>query len=155
MTDFKRVTLYKIKAVSGFEDFLIGSTFDEIKIDTGVTGFIKYEEIRSKDKNEDDVPWLVFLNSGLSKKKYEFKSRNKFPRAVMAMRIETEKDPLYFAATFGQHADSYIEKDKIVYDFGIRVGMNICHDGGLRRVQTTGHEAIASKLKDRPVLELR
>lgn len=145
MTDFKRVTLYKIKTVSGFEDFLIGSNYDPVNVEDGVTGLIKYEEVLSKNKNEDDIPWLVFLNSGHSSKKYEFKSRNKFPRAVMALRIETDGAPLFFAATFGQHADSYIEKDQIVYDFGIRVGMNICHDDGLRRIQTTGHEAISKQ----------
>lgn len=145
MTDFKRVTLYKIKTVSGFEDFIIGSNYDSVDVEDGVTGLIKYEEVLSKNKNEDDIPWLVFLNSGHSSKKYEFKSRNKFPRAVMALRIETDSTPLFFAATFGQHADSYIEKDQIVYDFGIRVGMNICHDDGLRRIQTTGHEAISKQ----------
>lgn len=145
MTDFKRVTLYKIKAVGGFEEFLVGGGYDPIEIEKGVKGFIKYEEAASKEKIEEDVPWLVFLNSGNSKKKYQFKSNNKFPRAIMALCIETDDVPLYYAATFGQHADSYIEKDQIVYDFGIRVGMNICHDDGLRRVQTTGHEAISKQ----------
>ncbi|WP_146048952.1 hypothetical protein [Pseudomonas putida] len=64
MTDFKRVTLYKIKTVSGFEDFIIGSNYDSVDVEDGVTGLIKYEEVLSKNKNEDDIPWLVFLNSG-------------------------------------------------------------------------------------------
>lgn len=145
MTDFKRVTLYKIKSVVGFDDFLLGNNYDNVEVEEGVAGRIKYEEVHSKNKSEDDVPWLVFLNSGHDPKKYEFRSRNKFPRAVMALRIETEQEPLFFVAAFGQHADSYVDKDQIVYDFGIKVGMNICHDDGLRRVQTTGHEAISKQ----------
>lgn len=145
MTEFKRVTLYKIKPVAGFDDFLLGNSYDAVEVEEGVTGRIKYDEVFSKSKNEDDVPWLVFLNSGHDPKKYEFKSQNKFPRAAMALCIETDEDSLFFVATFGQHADIYIDKDQIVYDFGIKVGMNICHDDGLRRVQTTGHEAISKQ----------
>jgi len=63
----------------------------------------------------------------------------------MALRIigKDGAEDVFYAAAFGQHGDVYLDKDKIVYDFGIKVGMNICDTENIRRIQTAAHEAIS------------
>lgn len=146
MTEFKRVTLYKIKDGAEFSDFLKGdlATYDQVELEGAFDGYIKFEDAGGGEKTEDAIPWLKFLNSGFEAKRYTFSARNRFPRAIMALRIPREAlDDAHYVAAFGQHGDSFLNKDQIVYDFGIRVGMNICDDDGLRRIQTTAHESIS------------
>ena len=146
MTEFKRVTLYKIKTGVEFAEFLKGdlATYDRVELQGEFDGYIKFENAGGGEKTEDAIPWMKFLNSGFEDKKYRFSARNKFPRAIMAIRIIREDlDDAHFVAAFGQHGDSALNKDQIIYDFGIKVGMNICDDDGLRRIQTTAHESIS------------
>lgn len=146
MTEFKRVTLFKIKEGVEFADYLKDglANFDKVEVDGEFDGYIKFVNAGGAEKTEDAIPWMKFLNSGFASKKYTFSARNKFPRAIMALRIQREDlDDLHFVAAFGQHGDSLLNKDQIVYDFGIKVGMNICDDDGLRRIQTTAHESIS------------
>ncbi len=147
MSGIKRVTLYKIKAGFDFDDYLAGNlnTYDAIADnDAGYSGYIKYNNAGGAEKTEDAVPWLRFLNSGFDAKRYTFVAHNRFPRAIMALRLAMpEGDPVHYVATFGQHGDSYLDKARIVHDFGIRVGMNICDIEKLRRIQTSAHEAIS------------
>jgi uncharacterized protein (TIGR04141 family) len=130
-------------------DFLKGdlATYDHIvDADAGFEGYIKYVKAGGKAKTDDEVPWLRFLNSGFTVKKYEFIATNHFPRAIMALKFAIEgHGDRYYVATFGQHADSMLDRNRIVYDFGIKVGMNICDTERLRRVQTTGHESISTQ----------
>ena len=65
MTDFKRVTLYKIKPVANYDEFLIGNNFDEVEVEEGVTGRIKYEKIHSKNKDEDEGSEEKFFHEEL------------------------------------------------------------------------------------------
>ncbi len=146
MTEFKRVTLYKIKEGFEFADYLKGELkdYDKVELEGEFDGYIKFQNAGGAEKTEDAIPWMKFLNSGFKEKQYKFSARNKFPRAIMALRIErNDLDDLHFVAAFGQHGDSFLNKDQIVYDFGIKVGMNICDDDGLRRIQTTAHESIS------------
>jgi uncharacterized protein (TIGR04141 family) len=146
MTEFKKVTLYKIKAGVEFSEFLKGdlATYDRFESEDNFDGYIKFENAGGGEKTEDAIPWLKFLNSGFAEKKYRFSAHNRFPRAIMALRIKQDgSDDSHYVAAFGQHGDSFLDKDQIVYDFGIKVGMNICHDEGLKRVQTTAHESIS------------
>lgn len=146
MTEFKRVTLYKIKEGSEFADYLKGELddYDKVELKGEFDGYIKFQNTGGAEKTEDAIPWMKFLNSGFREKQYKFSARNKFPRAIMALRIQRKDlDDLHFVAAFGQHGDSFLNKDQIVYDFGIKVGMNICDDDGLRRIQTTAHESIS------------
>ena len=147
MSGLKRVTLYKIKSGYDFDDYLAGdlNTYDAIADDdAGYSGYIKYVNMGGAEKTEDAVPWLRFLNSGFDAKRYTFVAHNRFPRAIMALRVSiAEGDPVHYVATFGQHGDSYLDKARIVHDFGIKVGMNICDVDKLRRIQTSAHEAIS------------
>jgi len=151
MSEIKRITLFKIKPNSEFADFLKGElqTYDHVRDDeNGFEAYIKYVNAASGEKTEEQVPWLRFLNSGFTEKRYVFKTQNRFPRAIMALKVDVEgKGLAYYVATFGQHADAYLDKTRIVYDFGIKVGMNICDIDGLRRVQTTVHEAISRQME--------
>lgn len=146
MTEFKRVTLYKIKDGVNFSEFLKGeiATYDKVEVEGKFDGYIKYQDAGGGEKTEDAIPWLKFLNSGFESKKYKFTAYNRFPRAIMALRIQRDGlDDAHYVAAFGQHGDTFLNKDQIVYDFGIKVGMNICDDDGLRRIQTTAHESIS------------
>ena len=147
MTEIKRITLYKIKPGKDFEDFLRGdlASYDHIEGGGEFEGYIKYLNSGGAEKTDEKIPWINFLNSGFSEKKYAFQAYNRFPRALMALKIVLPNgaDPAYYAAAFGQHGDSFLDKEKIVYDFGIKVGMNICDVDKLKRIQTSAHEAIS------------
>lgn len=149
MSEIKRITLYKIKPNIDFVDYLKGelATYDHIINDMGgYEGYIKFVRAGGKAKTEEEVPWLRFLNSGFPAKKYEFIATNLFPRAIMALKFSVDgQGDRHYVATFGQHADSMLDRSCIVYDFGIKVGMNICDTERLRRVQTTGHESISTQ----------
>lgn len=145
MTDIKRVTLFKIKPNIDFVDYLKGglAQYDHVQGD-GFEAYIKFQVGGGAEKSEEQIPWLRFLNAGFQSKKYHYKSSNRFPRAVMAVKFTVEgAGTRHYVATFGQHADSFFDKNRIVHDFGIRVGMNICDTDRLRRVQTTAHESIS------------
>lgn len=146
MTDIKRITLYKIKPDQNFDHYLKGNlqTYDHvIDVDADLEGYIKYVDAGGLERTEEAIPWLKFLNSGFPATKYEFKAWNRFPRAIMAIKFTIDGQPCHYAAAFGQHGDSLLDKKCIVHDFGIRVGMNICDTDRLRRVQTSAHEAIS------------
>jgi uncharacterized protein (TIGR04141 family) len=147
MSDMKRVTLFRIKDGRSFEDFLKGSlaTYTHIEQNDEFEGYIKYDPAGGGQKTEEQIPWLRFLNSGFAEKKYTYEAFNKYPRALMALRVigKDAVDDVFYAAAFGQHGDSYLDKEQIVYDFGIKVGMNICDAEKLRRIQTAAHEAIS------------
>lgn len=144
MSDMKQITLFKIKEGNSFEDFLKGelTTYTHIELPVEFEGYIKYDPAGGGQKTEEQIPWLRFLNSGFTEKRYTYEAFNKYPRALMAVRVIGEDD-VFYAAAFGQHGDSYLDKEKIVYDFGIKVGMNICDTEKLRRIQTAAHEAIS------------
>lgn len=147
MSTIKRVTLYKIKSGMNFSDYLKGdlASYDLIvNNDEKFKVCIKYINAEGAKKSEEEVPWIRFLNSGFEEKRYVYNAKNYFPRAIMAVSFEVEGLGVQnFAATFGQHGDSLLDKNRIVHDFGIRVGMNICDTDRLRRVQTMVHESIS------------
>ncbi|WP_424814527.1 DUF6119 family protein [Roseococcus sp. YIM B11640] len=146
MSEIKKVTLYKIKPGNTFADYIKGDlkTFDNVKDPAGkYEAYIKYENVLGAQKNEDKVPWLRFLNGGFPAKKYLFDTRNRFPRAIMALKVNAGTTEHHFAIIFGQHADTFLNKKIIAHDFGIKVGMNICGPDGLRRIQTAMHEAVS------------
>lgn len=147
MSDLKRVNVYKIKPNNSFDSILKGSLSDcdRIECSNGTfEGYIKYNYITS-DKDETKIPWLTFLNEAPNEKNYEYRAKNKYPRAILVLKISQEDEENFYAFTFGQHGDSFLSKDKIIRDFGIKVGMNICDVEKLRRVQTTIHESISQQ----------
>ena len=147
MSGMKRITLFRIKDGKNFEEFLKGDlgTYTHIDPNDEFEGYIKYDPAGGGQKTDEQIPWLRFLNSGFAEKKYTYEAFNKYPRALMALRVigKDGADDVFYAAAFGQHGDTYLDKDQIVYDFGIKVGMNICDAEKLRRIQTAAHEAIS------------
>lgn len=148
MTDLKKVNLYKIKPNVPFDTFLKGelTKFDHIQCPNGTyEGYIKYAVGGGSKKDENQIPWLTFLNTAFTDSKYTYKAYNRFPRALLALKIKINNTDHFYVAAFGQHGDAFLEKDYIVRDFGIKVGMNICDIEKLRRVQTTIHESISQQ----------
>lgn len=148
MGDLKRVTLYRIKPGFGFDDFLKGdlATYDHFeKPEHEYEAYVKFVNAGGGEKTDAGIPWLKFLNSEFEPARYTFSAFNRFPRAIMALKVRVGDEDIYFASTFGQHGDALLEKSCIVYDFGIKVGMNICDIDKLRRIQTTAHEAISKQ----------
>lgn len=146
--EIKKITLFKIKPSLDFTDYLKGNLDNYDKVGGGekhFEGYIKYVNAGGSEKTEDEIPWLRFLNSGFEASKYEFKARNHYPRALMALRFKVDEEFRHYVAAFGQHGDSFLDKSRIVHDFGIRVGMNICDTGRLRRIQTSVHEAVSQQ----------
>ncbi len=148
MTELKKVNLYKIKVGRDFGAFLKGdlSNYDHINNEAaGYEAYIKYAVGGGAEKTESQVPWIAFLNSAFSETKYRYSAFNKFPRAILAIKIKVENTYICYVATFGQHGDSYLDKNHITRDFGIKVGMNICDIDDLRKIQTTVHESISQQ----------
>jgi uncharacterized protein (TIGR04141 family) len=97
-------------------------------------------------KEEDDIPWLSFLNEGLpAGDKFRFQSRNAYPCALVAVKITHAGDTSFYALIFGLGAEGLLKSDAIVRDFGLRVAMNICDKDRLKRVRTGIHEAISTQ----------
>lgn len=99
-----------------------------------------------KPKNENDIPWLAFLNSGMpTAEKFKFQSRNSHPSAVVAVKVERAGEIKCFALTFGLGGETFLHQEALLRDFGIRVAMNICDEEKLKRVRTSIHEAISTQ----------
>jgi uncharacterized protein (TIGR04141 family) len=146
MEEFRRITLYRIKdeangAFSRDDDV----EFDRIELPGDVaTVLVKYEDASGKARSDADIPWIRILNSAAGERRYRFEARNRFPRATVGINFTvSEGEPVTYVAAFGLGADSIIDRRKLVYDFGIKVAMNICDIDKLRRVQTTAHEAVS------------
>jgi uncharacterized protein (TIGR04141 family) len=108
-----------------------------------VTAFKKHE---SEPKTHDKIPWLVFLNDGLpAADRFTFTSENKFPSAVLALKITESNATEFYAIVFGLAGESHILPDQVVRDFGIRVAMNICDEEKLKRVQSTRRAEVSTQ----------
>jgi uncharacterized protein (TIGR04141 family) len=146
MSDLKKISLFKIKPNTPFENFLKDklSTYDHVKNEeNGFEGYIRYTKGEAARKDETQIPWLNFLNSAFEETKYTYESYNRYPRAILALKIKVGEQDFFYVATFGQHGDSFLNKDYVVRDFGIKIAMNICDLEKLRRLQTTKHESIS------------
>ncbi|CCN70164.1 DUF6119 family protein [Vibrio nigripulchritudo] len=113
-----------------------------------VEGIIKYADVGGVSKTEADYPWMVMLNNLSEDINLKFSNTNKSPSAVLSLKITREDDVLFYVLTFGMHTSRFINTDKLVNDFGIKVAMNICDHNNLRKVNTTTHSSI-STLTDR------
>lgn len=144
MEEFRRVTLYRIKddAAGSFAKSA-NIHFDVFELPDGATLRVRYDNAVGKERSEGDIPWLRLLNSAAGEHKYEFNAQNRYPRATVGMSFDADDGPVTYVAAFGVGADAVIDRKKIVYDFGIKVAMNICDVEKLRRIQTTAHEAIS------------
>lgn len=148
-----KITIFKIKdTATGIRDFLkvegdlkqiplaprIGgaavSAWAHVKIQTAVL------------KTHENVPWLSFLNEGLSDNEYfRFEARNSFPAGVVALQFVADNDIRFYALTFGLGGENLIDYEYVVRDFGLQVAMNICDPNNLKRIQTSMHEAVSTQ----------
>lgn len=145
MAEQRKATIYRIKDEFDFNDAVEGfpNNYRVIPDIDGLSAWVWFDVLHSQ-KTAQQIPWLNFINSGLPENPIEFQSTNRFPRALVLLERTLEDDVRRYALVFGMHADQPLDKDKIVHDFGLRVGMNICDsEGGIKRLQTAAHEAIS------------
>lgn len=110
---------------------------------------IKYCEVGGHKKTEKDYPWISMINSLDESLDYKFSNENRTPSAVLGIRIINKNaQSKFFLLTFGMHTSRFINNDKLVSDFGIKIAMNICDQNKLRKVNTTTHSSV-STLTDR------
>jgi len=152
----EKLTVYKIKeSVTRFEDFINETdgkrrplpplrpiTIANAPADIEVQASFSHKNHETQ-KTAEDVPWIMFINEGTDDP-IVFNCRNKFPCAVVAIKITTENSSKFYALTFGLGAETFLDNEKIVRDFGLRVAMNICDTEKLRRIQTNIHEAVST-----------
>lgn len=156
-----KVTVFKInETITGFEDFI--RTVDgkqrplpglqplnlpeDLEFDGEIKVAAAFKPHIGKNKTQHDIPWLAFINEGRPvDDQFTFNSRNRFPCAVVAIRITVGGHNSFFAVTFGLGAEGFLKPSAVVRDFGIRVAMNICDREKLRRVQTSIHESVSTQ----------
>ncbi|MDV2774949.1 DUF6119 family protein [Pseudomonas aeruginosa] len=152
----EKLTVYKIKEhITSFDEFINETDgkrrplppLRPIRIENAPAG-VEVQASFSHKKHETqktaaDVPWIVFINEGTDEP-INFNCRNTFPCAVVAIKITTQNISKFYALTFGLGAETFLDNEKIVRDFGLRVAMNICDTEKLRRIQTNIHEAVST-----------
>jgi uncharacterized protein (TIGR04141 family) len=150
----EKVNLFKFKpTVTDFDSCLKGDEDQLTRLTIPEIGGFEEIEVRAAyrvspgaEKTENDVPWLAFLNSGRTDgERFTYRAWNKFPSALAIVKIVCDGTPEFFALAFGLGGDSFMDRDKIVRDFGILAAMNICDENGLKRIQTSVHEAISTQ----------
>jgi len=155
-----RVTIFRMKdSVSKFDDIVKTTDskgfalpdFRKLNVpdlddfDAEVTAAASFRQITTSKKDADDIPWLGFMNLYVDGDPFEFKGQNSFPAGTILLRIKRAGSDRFYALTFGLGGDALIDREQIEGDFGIRVAMNICKDGELKRVQTSIHELISTQ----------
>ncbi|MDK6076989.1 DUF6119 family protein [Massilia varians] len=148
-----KVTIYRIKSgTTDFTDFLRVENLRQVVLPSGldipgsVTAVAAVKIHLGKEKTQENIPWLVFLNDGLpSEQQFSFRSRNSFPSGVVALKFDSGTVINFYVITFGLAADGLIDSEYVVRDFGLRVGMNICDPNKLKRVQTSIHESVSTQ----------
>jgi uncharacterized protein (TIGR04141 family) len=157
----EKVTVFKIiETVASFADFIRTedgkgralppleplSLPEDLDFDGEVEAAATFKTHMGPPKSAADIPWLAFLNEGRpADGKFPFNSRNKFPCAVVALKITQGAATNFYVLTFGLGGEGFLKSDTVVKDFGLRVAMNICDKDRLRRVQTSIHEAISTQ----------
>lgn len=157
----EKATIFKIKdAATAFADFI--RTVDarnrqlpplepitlpeDLEFDGQIEIAAAFKNQPAVRKTQNDIPWLAFLNEGKDPEdRYTFVSNNRYPCAVVAIKIIQLRRSHFYALTFGLGGESFLKPEAVVRDFGIRVAMNICDKDRLKRVQTSIHEAISTQ----------
>ncbi len=157
----EKINVYKLKStITEFAQFI--KTKDGKKADLPelkeltlpqIAGFdgvaearAAYKETGGKKKTDANIPWLAFINKGQpGGAKFDFEWTNKSPSAILVIKIVVAGETSFYALTFGLAGDSFLDHEKIVHDFGIKVAMNICSESRLKRIQTSIHEAVSTQ----------
>lgn len=156
-----KITIYKMKAsVKTLADFVKAKDSKKndlpklielkseqlVGFDGTYEAWSGFKETGGNEKTEKDFPWIGFINGAISSgDPYSFKSFNKLPSGIIIVKIAIGGNETFFAITFGMAGDSFIDQEKIVPDFGIKVAMNICDEDKLNRIQTSIHEAVSTQ----------
>jgi uncharacterized protein (TIGR04141 family) len=105
--------------------------------------FFCFETISTRS----NPPWLDFVNDKLSgDDAIHFKTRSRNTNGLLLVTVEHR----IFAATFGRSASSYLDKDALEPDFGIKTAMNMCGNEEIRQTRSQSH-AITPTQIDRQV----
>lgn len=153
----EKLTVYKIKEnINEFEEFikeadgrgralppLVTIEIENPPPGVEVQAAFSFKQHQTQ-KNAEDIPWIRFINEGTENNPITFTSTNKFPCAIVALKITKEQSSKLYALTFGLGAETFIDTEKITRDFGLRVAMNICDTEKLKRIQTNIHEAVST-----------
>ena len=152
MEDISQVAIYKMNAsVKNYTDCLRKNEKGEYLLNTIEFKTIKTEDINgkfyfnvsgSRTKTQNDIPWLKFINEKLEQKQY-FESNNRQPRGILIYSIIEEKEENFYVMVFGPGAESFINRDKTVSDFGLKIAMNTCDPEAIKSIQTSQHESIS------------
>lgn len=153
MEDISQVAIYKMNAsVKNYTDCLRKNEKGEYLLNTIEFKTIKTEDINgkfyfnvsgSRTKTQNDIPWLKFINEKLEQKQY-FESNNRQPRGILIYSIIEEKEEEnFYVMVFGPGAESFINRDKTVSDFGLKIAMNTCDPEAIKSIQTSQHESIS------------
>lgn len=152
MSDIEQISIYKFKnSVTSFESCVkkdnrgnpIVSLLQYAPIQAeGIDGKFWYFDGAGNEKNALNIPWLSFMNEALETP-IALEYANRYPRGLFLYKIENEGAFNFFAMTFGLGGDANIDKNKILYDFGIKVAMNICNPNEIKSIQTSQHESIS------------
>ncbi|MGD8170384.1 DUF6119 family protein [Vibrio sp. TRT 21S02] len=114
-----------------------------------VEGVVKFGFIGGDEKTHHSYPWVTMLKELSDDLVPNFKIKNRTPWAVIGVKITPAgKESRFFLITFGMHTSRFVNSDRILNDFGIKVAMNICDQNCLKKVNTTTHSSI-STLTDR------
>lgn len=115
-----------------------------------IEGVVHYKVVGGERKTQRDYSWMSMINGLSDDIDLKFSTINKTPSAVVGIKItkQSNKEVSFFILTFGMHTSRFINTDKLVNDFGIKVAMNICDPNKLRKVNTTTHSS-TSTLTDR------
>lgn len=148
-----KITIFKIKPTAkDFSDFVRAKQPKVIPVTApagatfSVEAVAAFKEHKSEPKTHINIPWLVFLNDGLQPQdRFPFKSENRFPSAVVALKFTEGGKDEFYAIVFGLAGESHLDSEYIVRDFGIRVAMNICDQDLLKRVQSTRHAEVSTQ----------
>lgn len=154
-----KVTVFKIKpGTENFSDFIRSADSQDrplpelrpinsadLELGEGVEISVAYKINQGPLKTENNIPWLAFLNSGLTGEKFSYQAQNRFPAAIAAVKIIRNEEPEFYAITFGLGGEAFLDHDLIVRDFGLRVAMNISNTNRLKRVRTSVHEAVSTQ----------
>jgi uncharacterized protein (TIGR04141 family) len=105
--------------------------------------FIYFETTTAKT----NPPWLNFINEKLPVSEAPtFNSKSKNPNGILLLHVNDR----IFAATFGRSAASYLERDALESDFGIKTAMNMCGNEEIRQTKSESHAIIPTHI-DRQV----
>lgn len=140
--EIDKVSIFKMKeSIKDFSECISRESkvtkIYEIETKDIVGKFYYYESNRSTKRQ--DISWIKFFNEKVNDKINGIYN-NTYPRGVFIYNLKS--DGTFYVMTFGLGAESFINKNNIVFDFGIKIAMNICDPNNLKRIQSSKIEAI-------------